>query len=107
MGEKFLAESERLWDSYCTTGSGTTLLNAYRVLELACQEFEYTGDKTRMKQAKAGIRAARAEILGGMKKKAKKKATKKSTKERTKKKTSKKRAKKKAKKKTSKKRSRR
>jgi hypothetical protein len=84
MGEGFLAESEKLWASYCKTRSTKTLLDAYRVLELACQEFEYTGDKKRMAQAKEGIKAARAEITAGMKaptkKKAKKRAKKKATK---------------------------
>lgn len=68
MGEGFLAESEKLWESYCNKKSHKTLLDAYRALELSCQEFEYTGDKKRMKQAKKGIRAARAEILACMKK---------------------------------------
>lgn len=98
MGEGFLAESEELWNSYCKTGSTKTLLDAYRVLELACQEFEYTGDKKRMKQACDGIKAARAEIMSGMKKPAKKKAAKKRPAK--KKKAAKKRAKKSTKKRT-------
>jgi hypothetical protein len=96
MGEGFLAESEKLWDSYCKTGSPKTLLDAYRVLELAYQEFEYTGDKKRMEQAGEGIKAARSEIMSGLKKPirktAKKKASKKKAKKRTKK-ASKKKAK--------------
>jgi len=68
MGQGFLAESEKLWDSYCKTHSAKTLLDAYRVLELAYQEFEYTGDKKRMKQAADGIKAARSEIMSGLKK---------------------------------------
>lgn len=85
MGEGFLSESEKLWDGYCKTGSAKTLLDAYRVLELACQEFEYTGDKKRMKQAKEGIKAARAEIMAGMKSAKKKPTKKKSSKKRSKK----------------------
>jgi len=87
MGEGFLSESEKLWASYCKTRSPNTLLDAYRTLELACQEFEYTGDKKRMRQAKEGIKAARAELLSGMRAPAaKKKATKKRRKKATKKK---------------------
>jgi hypothetical protein len=67
MGEELLAESEKLWERYCKNLSNKTLLDAYRVLELACQEFEYTGDNKRKKQAKAGIRAARTEIISKMK----------------------------------------
>jgi len=85
LGEGFLAESEKLWDSYCKTGSHKTLLDAYRVLVLACQEFEYTGDKKRLEQAGEGIRAASGEILGSMKKAPKKKVAKKKAKKATKK----------------------
>lgn len=63
IGEKFLSESEKLWEKYRTDGSKKILLDAYRALELAHQEFSYTGDKKGLKQAKAGITAARAEIL--------------------------------------------
>ncbi len=86
LGEKFLRQSEKLWDAYCKTGSRDALLDAYRVLELAHQEFEYTGDGNRRGQAAEGIAAARAELLGEPKKKrAKKKAKKKASKKRAKK----------------------
>ncbi len=96
MGEGFLAESEKLWESYCKTRSPQKLLDAYRVLELAYQEFEYTGDKKRMKQAADGIKAARSEIMSGLKKPVRKAAKKKTSKKKAKKRT-KKASKKKAK----------
>lgn len=66
LGEGFLSESEKLWNKFCKDGSKATLLKAYRVLELAHQQFEYTGDSKGKKQAKAGIMAAKAEILSRM-----------------------------------------
>lgn len=67
LGEGFLSESEKLWDAYCKSKSKAKLLNAYRALELAHQQFEYTGDSKGKRQAKAGIRAAKAEIMSRMK----------------------------------------
>ena len=69
LGEGFLAESEKLWEAYCKKPNHKKLLDAYRVLILAEQEFEYTGDAKGKKQARAGLRAAKAEILSCMKKK--------------------------------------
>lgn len=66
-GHAHLLLSQRCWDRYCKNRSVKALMDAYEALVIAHKELSYAKDGVFLKQAKAGLRAARAELKSRMK----------------------------------------
>lgn len=61
-GIAFLKKSQTHWEKYYKTRSKTDLIAAYKHLVLAEQELKSAGDKVNLKSARAGLKAAMAEM---------------------------------------------
>jgi hypothetical protein len=76
-GSQFLNRSEMAWDRFYKKQRSGDLIDSFQFLVLAERELGYAKDRSGIKQAKEGIKAARAELTGRLKKKTAKKPSKK------------------------------
>jgi hypothetical protein len=66
-GRDYLKKADEYWDKYYKKGKSKDLIDAYKYLTLAHEELKYAGDKEKLKEAKAGLNAATAELKLGLK----------------------------------------
>lgn len=65
-GRDYLKKADAYWDKYYKRGRATDLIDAFKYLSLAHEELKYAGDKEKLKEAKAGLKAATAELKLGL-----------------------------------------